>query len=65
MLWKWWTRFLAGSLMVGITLGQQPESPKNTSPGAQIVRVRTGTDCGRCVGYSASETSFEPGWMVS
>lgn len=65
MLWKWWTRFLAGSLMVGITLAQQPESPKNTSPGAQIVRVRTGTDCGRCVGYSASETSFEPGLMVS
>jgi hypothetical protein len=51
--------------MVGITFAQQPESPKNTSPGAQIARVRTGTDCGRCVGYSASETSFEPGWIVS
>jgi len=52
--------------MAGIVLAQQTEPPKNLSPGAEIVRVRIGSDCGRCGGnYYASETSFEPGLMVS
>jgi len=66
MRWNLWTRFLAGSLMAGIALAQQSEPPTNPSPGAQIVRVRIGTDCGRCGGkYYASEISFEPALMVS
>lgn len=66
MRWKLWIRFLAGSLMIGIALAQHPEPPKNPSPGAQIVRVRTGSSCGWCGGpYYASETSVERALMVS
>jgi hypothetical protein len=52
--------------MAGIVLAQQTEPPKSPSPGAQIVQVRIGEDCGRCGGkYYASEISFEPALMVS
>jgi len=66
MRWGLWTWFSAGSLLAGIALAQQTEPPKNPSPVAQIVRVRIGSDCGRCgAKYYASETSLEPGLMVS
>jgi hypothetical protein len=66
MRWKLWTWFLSGNLIVGMALAQQTEPPKSPSPDAQIVRVRIGTDCGRCGGrYYASEISFEPALMVS
>ena len=61
MRWKPSARFMVLSLMAGSVLAKQADPPPDPSPGAPIVRVRTGSSCGWCTAPSENETIIESG----
>ena len=61
---KLWLSFLVAGLMAGTLSAQQAPQP-DPSPDAHLVRIRTGSYAGMCIGYCDSETIIEPGSMRS
>lgn len=62
MGWKFWAVFfVVASAMDCVNARQGP--PPSPSPHAYIVRVRTGSYAGRCVGYCDHETTIEAGFI--
>lgn len=55
---------LVAGLMAGILSAQQAPQP-DPSPDAHLVRVRTGSYAGMCMGWCDHETIIEPGSMRS
>jgi hypothetical protein len=61
---RYWLPFFVASLMAGtLTAQQAPQS--DPPPNAHLVRVRTGSYAGMCIGYCDQETIIEPGSMRS
>ena len=61
---KLWLSLLATSLMAG-TLTAQQAPQADPSSDAHLVRIRTGSYAGMCIGYCDQETIIEPGTMRS
>jgi hypothetical protein len=61
---KLWLSFMVTGLMAG-TLTAQQAPQANPSSDAHLVRVRTGSYAGMCIGYCDHETVIEPGLMRS
>ncbi len=59
---KLWVTLFTVSLMAGAVRAQQAPQPDPT-PGAHLVRLRTGSYAGMCIGSCDSETIIEPGSM--
>ena len=64
MLRKLWFSFFVAGLMAGIISAQQAPQP-SPSPDAHLVRIRTGSYAGMCMGYCDQETVTEPGSVRS
>lgn len=62
---KLWTSFFVVSLTIGNAFAQQVALPPHPSANGQIVRVKTGSYAGMCIGYCASETIIEPRSIVT
>jgi hypothetical protein len=64
---KLWFSFLVAGFMAGILSAQQvQQTPQpDPSPDAHLVRIRTGSYAGMCMGYCDRETIIEPGTMRS
>lgn len=60
MGWKFWAVFFVVASAMDCVNGQQGPA-QNPSAHAYIVRVRTGSYVGRCVGYCDHETAIEAG----
>ena len=57
---KFWLSFFIAGLMVGAVSAKQ--APRSDSPSiARVVRIRTGSYAGMCIGWCASETIIEHG----
>jgi hypothetical protein len=56
--------FLVAGVMAG-TLSAQQAPQRDPSPDAHVVRIRTGSYAGMCIGYCDSETIIQPGSMRS
>jgi hypothetical protein len=61
---KLWLSFIVVALMAGTLNAQQAPQP-DQSPNAYLVRVRTGSYAGMCIGYCDHETVIEPGSIRS
>jgi hypothetical protein len=61
---KFWFCLFVGGLLAGILSAQQAPQP-DPSPDAHLVRIRTGSYAGMCMGYCDQETILEPGSMRS
>jgi len=61
---KLWLSFFVAGLMAGTLTAQQAPQPA-PSPNAYLVRVRTGSYAGMCIGYCDHETVIEPGSIRS
>jgi hypothetical protein len=61
---KLWLSFFVAGLMAG-TLTAQQAPQVDPSPDAHLVRVRTGSYAGMCIGYCDHETIIEPGSVRS
>jgi hypothetical protein len=59
-----WLSLFATGLMSG-TLTAQQAPQADPSPNAHLVRIRTGSYTGMCIGYCDQETIIEPGTMRS
>jgi len=57
---KLWLSFFVAGLMAGTLWAQQATQP-DASPEAHLVRIRTGSYAGMCIGYCDSETIIGPG----
>ena len=57
---KFWVTLFTVSLMAGGVRARQAPQPDPT-PGAHLVRLRTGSYAGMCIGWCDSETIIEPG----
>lgn len=61
---KLWLSLMVAGLMAG-TLTAQQAPQAEPSPDAHLVRVRTGSYAGMCIGYCDHETVIEPGLIRS
>jgi hypothetical protein len=59
---KIWLFLIVAGLTAGTLSAQQAPQP-DSSPNAHLVRVRTGSYAGMCIGWCDSETIIEPGSM--
>jgi hypothetical protein len=64
---KLWFSFLVASLIAGILPARQVQQTRQSdpSPDGHLVRIRTGSYAGMCIGYCDHETVIEPGSMRS
>lgn len=57
---KFWLSFFIAGLMVGTVSAKQAPRPDSPSK-VRLVRIRTGSYAGMCIGWCDSETIIEPG----